>query len=222
MHVVLNGEEESSHNEHAHSHTQEHAHSHSHTHTSLQESSHNEHTHEHSHSHTHTSCTSILEQIEKLDLPEDVKKNAAAIYHVIAQAESTVHRTQISQIHFHEIGSLDALADVVGCSLAISYLGAEKIVCSPICVGNGNICCAHGILPVPAPATTEIIKGMPVYSSSFDGELLTPTGAAVLKHFAQDFSKEFQMQITAVGYGFGTKEFEQLSFVRAFLGNSYT
>lgn len=94
----------------------------------------------------------------------------------------------------------------------------EEIACSPVCVGNGTVRCAHGILPVPAPATAEIIKGMPVYTSTFDGELLTPTGAAILKHFVQKYTKEMNMVIEKIGYGFGTKEFEQLSCVRVFLG----
>ena len=140
--------------------------------------------------------------------------------HVIAQAEGKVHHTDMKNenIHFHEVGSLDALVDVAGCCLAIDLLDVDEIECSPVCVGNGTVRCAHGILPVPAPATAEIIKGMPVYASTFDGELLTPTGAAILKHFSGKFTKEMDMSIDGIGYGFGTKQFEQLSCVRAFLG----
>lgn len=200
MHVVIHGEEESGHHC-GHSHSQ-YAHQ-------DQESCND---------HLHTSCASILKRIDELDLPQEVKKNAAAIYHMIAQAESIVHRSELSQVHFHEIGSLDAFIDVVGCSLAFYTLEAEQIICSPVCVGNGSVRCAHGILPVPAPATAEIIKGMPVYTSSFDGELLTPTGAAVLKNFVHRFSRQMDMEIIDIGYGFGTKEFARLSCVRAFLG----
>lgn len=137
---------------------------------------------------------------------------------MIAAAESKVHRTSVDQIHFHEVGSVDALIDVVGSSLAIEMLDVDKISCSPVCVGNGTVRCAHGVLPVPAPATAEIIRGMPVYASCFDGELLTPTGAAILKYFSQEFTRRMEMTIEDIGYGFGTKEFAQLSCVRAFLG----
>jgi hypothetical protein len=160
----------------------------------------------------------ILKKIEELDVSEHVKLHASEIYRVIAAAEGKVHQEEMEQIHFHEVGSVDALIDVVGCCLALELLGVEEIQCSPVCLGNGSVRCAHGILPVPAPATAEIVKGMPVYTSSFDGELLTPTGAAVLKHFVQNFTKEMNMQIEKIGYGFGTREFEQLSCVRTFLG----
>jgi uncharacterized protein (DUF111 family) len=159
-----------------------------------------------------------LEKISSLDLSDIVKKHAEGIYRAIAAAESTVHRTDMEQIHFHEVGSVDALIDVVGSSLAIEMLGVDEIQASPVCVGNGTVRCAHGVLPVPAPATAEIIKGMPVYCSRFDGELLTPTGAAILKYFVETFTRQMNMEIEEIGYGFGTKEFEQLSCVRAFLG----
>ena len=197
MKVEINGEEEGTEHAHAH-HEHEHAHHHGH--------------------HAHTSVAAILGKISALDLSDTVKKHAEGIYRAIAAAESTVHRTDIEQIHFHEVGSIDALIDVVGSSLAIEMLGVDEIQASPVCVGNGTVRCAHGVLPVPAPATAEIIKGMPVYCSSFDGELLTPTGAAILKYFVETFTRQMNMEIEEIGYGFGTKEFEQLSCVRAFLG----
>ena len=208
--------------EDAHVHTHEdghghdHAHEDAHTHDPHHEDGHM-HAHRHGH-HAHTSVASILEKISSLDLSDIVKKHAEGIYRAIAAAESTVHRTDMEQIHFHEVGSVDALIDVVGSSLAIEMLGVDEIQASPVCVGNGTVRCAHGVLPVPAPATAEIIKGMPVYCSSFDGELLTPTGAAILKYFVETFTRQMNMEIEEIGYGFGTKEFEQLSCVRAFLG----
>ena len=208
--------------EDAHVHTHEdghghdHAHEDAHTHDPHHEDGHM-HAHRHGH-HAHTSVASILEKISALDLSDIVKKHAEGIYRAIAAAESTVHRTDMEQIHFHEVGSVDALIDVVGSSLAIEMLGVDEIQASPVCVGNGTVRCAHGVLPVPAPATAEIIKGMPVYCSSFDGELLTPTGAAILKYFVETFTRQMNMEIEEIGYGFGTKEFEQLSCVRAFLG----
>ena len=204
--------------EDAHVHTHEdghghdHAHEDAHTHDPHHEDGHM-HAHRHGH-HAHTSVASILEKISSLDLSDIVKKHAEGIYRAIAAAESTVHRTDMEQIHFHEVGSVDALIDVVGSSLAIEMLGVDEIQASPVCVGNGTVRCAHGVLPVPAPATAEIIKGMPVYCSSFDGELLTPTGAAILKYFVETFTRQMNMEIEEIGYGFGTKEFEQLSCVR--------
>lgn len=232
MKVEINGEEEGvehtheHHHDHAHEdahvhthedgHGHDHAHEDAHTHDPHHEDGHM-HAHRHGH-HAHTSVASILEKISSLDLSDIVKKHAEGIYRAIAAAESTVHRTDMEQIHFHEVGSVDALIDVVGSSLAIEMLGVDEIQASPVCVGNGAVRCAHGVLPVPAPATAEIIKGMPVYCSSFDGELLTPTGAAILKYFVETFTRQMNMEIEEIGYGFGTKEFEQLSCVRAFLG----
>lgn len=211
MKVEINGTEEGTeahhHHEHNH-HEEEHGHTHDHEHS---------HSHAHGH-HSHTSVAAILEQISKLDMSDAVKKDAEEIYREIAAAESKVHQTDMEQIHFHEVGSVDALIDVVGSCLALELLGVDEVQASPVCVGNGTVRCAHGILPVPAPATAEIIKGMPVYCSSFDGELLTPTGAAILKYFVETYTKEMHMEIEEIGYGFGTKDFAQLSCVRAFLG----
>ncbi|WP_288776005.1 LarC family nickel insertion protein [uncultured Eubacterium sp.] len=212
--------------EHHHAHEHEYAEEHVHTHEEMHIHSHEEghtHDHEHAHSHahghhSHTSVATILEQISKLDMSDTVKKDAEGIYREIAAAESKVHQTDMEQIHFHEVGSVDALIDVIGSCLALELLGVDEVQASPVCVGNGTVRCAHGILPVPAPATAEIIKGMPVYCSSFDGELLTPTGAAILKYFVETYTKEMHMEIEEIGYGFGTKDFAQLSCVRAFLG----
>lgn len=248
MKVEINGEEEGVEHTHEHHHDHGEMHEHTHEHSHCAEHTHEEvhvhtdedgHGHDHAHEdahthdphhedghmhahrhghHAHTSVASILEKISSLDLSDIVKKHAEGIYRAIAAAESTVHRTDMEQIHFHEVGSVDALIDVVGSSLAIEMLGVDEIQASPVCVGNGTVRCAHGVLPVPAPATAEIIKGMPVYCSSFDGELLTPTGAAILKYFVETFTRQMNMEIEEIGYGFGTKEFEQLSCVRAFLG----
>lgn len=235
MKVEINGEEEGIAHTHEHSHCAEHSHeeAHMHSHEDDHEHAHHhegaqihnhhhhedEHVHVHHHGHhAHTSVASILEKISVLDMSDAVKRDAEGIYREIAAAESKVHQTDMEQIHFHEVGSVDALIDVVGSCLALELLGIDEVQASPICVGNGTVRCAHGILPVPAPATAEIIKGMPVYCSSFDGELLTPTGAAILKYFVETYTKEMHMEIEEIGYGFGTKDFAQLSCVRAFLG----
>lgn len=200
MKVEINGTEEGTeahhHHEHNH-HEEEHGHIHDHEHA---------HSHAHAH-HSHTSVAAILEQISKLDMSDAVKKNAEGIYREIAAAESKVHQTDMEQIHFHEVGSVDALIDVVGSCLALELLGVDEVQASPVCVGNGTVRCAHGILPVPAPATAEIIKGMPVYCSSFDGELLTPTGAAILKYFVETYTKEMNMKIEEIGLRLWNKRF---------------
>ena len=213
-HVHCHHEEAHVHN-HEEAHCHEHTHDHDHMHDSEGGHSHDHHVHGH---HSHTSVAAILEQISNLDFSDQVKKHAEGIYREIAAAESKVHRTDMDQIHFHEVGSVDALVDVVGSCLALEMLGVDEIQASPVFVGNGMVRCAHGVLPVPAPATAEIIKGMPVYSSSFEGELLTPTGAAILKYFVESYTRQMDMEIEEIGYGFGTKEFAQLSCVRAFLG----
>ncbi len=170
------------------------------------------------HSHTHATYASISEQIKELLLPEPVKKNAGEIYQLIGDAEAKVHNTGLEQIHFHEVGSLDALADVCGCALLIHLIAPDKILASPLHAGSGFVKCAHGVLPVPAPATAELLKGIPFYSGSIVGELLTPTGAAILKHYVEDFTSMPVMTLNQTGYGMGKKDFEIANCVRIFSG----
>ena len=143
-----------------------------------------------------------------------------AVYGLIAEAESHAHNTSIEHIHFHEVGTMDAIADVTAVCMLIKELKADRIVCSPIHVGSGTIRCAHGILPVPAPATAYILKGIPVYGGEIKGELCTPTGAALLKHFVNEFGPMPTMSISATGYGCGKKEFPIANCVRAHLGET--
>lgn len=177
--------------------------------------------HHHSHdSHSHGySYKTICESIASLPLSDSVKEHATLIYRKIGEAESKVHRCDLEQIHFHEVGSLDAIIDVVGCCLLIEMLNPDKIVVSPIHVGNGTVRCAHGVLPVPAPATAEILKDAPYYTGNIPSELCTPTGAAILTHFANDY-QEAHLYHTTVGIGLGNKEFEQLNAIRAFLSDT--
>lgn len=181
------------------------------------------HTHtEQDHEHAHHSYPSILAQIEHLQLPAQVKADAAAIYQLIGNAEASVHNTTLEQIHFHEVGTMDALADVCGCALLMYLIAPEKILSSPLHVGSGFVRCAHGVLPVPAPATTELLKGIPFYSGSIKGELLTPTGAAILRHYVEAFQEMPVMTLGQTGYGMGQKDFETANCVRAFLGDVAT
>lgn len=176
----------------------------------------------HSASHTsHTSYASILEKIDSLELPGEVREDAAAIYKLIGDAEATVHQTDLEHIHFHEVGSLDAVADVCGCALLFYLIEADNIFCSPIHIGNGFVKCAHGVLPVPAPATAELLKGIPHYTGSITSELLTPTGAAILKYYVKRFCSMPVLSTNAIGYGMGTKDFHIANCLRIFSGDSF-
>ncbi len=176
-------------------------------------------TEEHAHIHLHTSYPQMLEQIDKLPVSPSVKEHAKAVYTLIGNAESAAHHTDISQIHFHEVGTMDALMDVVGCCQLLELLNPEQIIASPIHVGSGSVRCAHGILPIPAPATAEILKDIPIYGGSTEGELCTPTGAALLKHFVSQFTTMPPMSIERTGYGMGSKDFATANCLRAFWGS---
>lgn len=171
-------------------------------------------------SHHHNSLTDIEHIINHLSMSEKVKKNVVAVYKMIAFAESKVHNVPVSEIHFHEVGALDAIADIAIFCMLVDLIGADKIVASPVNVGSGKVACAHGILPVPAPATAEILKGISAYSNGIDGELCTPTGAALLKFFVNYFSDMPCMAVDKIGYGMGTKDFETANCVRAFIGTA--
>ena len=226
MKITVHGEEEESadvHEHHHHDHDHEHEHEHPHhDHDHEHEDHHHDHDdgHEHPHHHHHTSVADIEGIIDGLDVSGRVKADAKAVYSLIAEAESRVHGHPVSEIHFHEVGTLDAVADVVGVCLLMEMIGAEKITASPVHVGAGYVRCMHGVLPVPAPATALILSGVPTYGGQVQGELCTPTGAALLKHFASGFGDRPVMAAEAIGYGMGKKDFERANCLRAFLGES--
>lgn len=209
------------HHEHCcgHEHSNEHHHHHEHEHCCGHEHHHG-HGHEHHH-HEHHGLHDIEHLVMgHMNLPQKVKEDVMAVYKIIADAESQVHGVPVNEIHFHEVGSLDAVADITAVCLLINELKPDYIAASPIHVGNGQVKCAHGILPVPAPATALILKGIPTYSSNVMGELCTPTGAALLKHFVSDFGYQPIMLVDRIGYGMGNKDFEQANCVRALWGES--
>ena len=224
--VLVNGEEEHSHDHgpvhpevHAapavHDHPHEHAHEHDHHHD-------HEHPHEHDHGHEHhhhATMAWVEHTIQETALPPEVKEQALQVYHAIAQAESAAHGCPVDQVHFHEVGALDAVADVTAVCLLMHMLAPEKIVVSPVHLGSGQVRCAHGILPVPAPATAYILQGVPAYTGSIRGELCTPTGAALLKTFAQSFGPMPVMVTEKVGIGVGNKDFEAANVLRVFWGS---
>lgn len=176
--------------------------------------------HKHHHTHHHTKLADIHQLVSALELSESAREKILKVYAAIAEAESHVHGVPVEEIHFHEVGNLDALADITAVCLLLEELAVEKIVASPICVGFGQVECAHGILPVPAPATAYILRGLPVYSGKIEGELCTPTGAALLKTFVSEFRELPLMKIQSIGYGMGKKDFSRANCVRAFLGES--
>ena len=245
MRVLIHGEEEESvpcghthahedHHEynHAHEHHHEHDHHvHTHAHAHVQEDAHchdsdaHDHAHHHAHDahhHAHHGMAEIRRLIAELAVSETVKEKALAVYQSIAEAESKVHGAEVDQIHFHEVGSMDAVADVTAVCLLMELLAPEQVIVSPIHVGSGTVLCAHGRLPVPAPATALILEGMPIYGGSVQGELCTPTGAALLKTFADSFGPMPPMTVAKTGYGMGTKNFAQANCLRAMLGESFT
>ena len=172
------------------------------------------------HPHTHGSLHDIRTIVQALPISTMVKLDILSVYEEIAQAESHVHGVPVNQIHFHEVGSLDAVADVTAVCLLLHRLNPEQILASPVHVGSGTVKCAHGILPVPAPATAYLLRGIPMYGGEISGELCTPTGAALLKHFVTEFGKMPPMRVESIGYGMGKKDFPRANCVRALLGET--
>ena len=211
--VEIDGVEEHSHDvhehEHHHEHEQEHGHHHEHG------DGHNDNDNHGHHHHGTDPFPKELETVaEKLDCPNDIQK----VYELLAEAEAKVHGKDVLEIHFHEVGMKDALIDIASVVYLMNKLKVDKVVVSPVNVGFGKVKCAHGILPVPAPATAELVKGIPTYAGRFEGELLTPTGAALLKYYADEFSYQPLMNVIKCGYGTGNKNFESANVVKAVLG----
>ena len=199
--VEIDGVEEHSHDVHEHEHHHEHEQEHGHH-------------HEHHHHGTGPFPKELEAVAEKLNCPNDIQK----VYELLAEAEAKVHGKDVSEIHFHEVGMKDALIDIASVVYLMNKLKVDKVVVSPVNVGFGKVKCAHGILPVPAPATAELVKGIPTYAGRFEGELLTPTGAALLKYYADEFSYQPLMNVIKCGYGTGNKNFESANVVKAVLG----
>ena len=153
-----------------------------------------------------------------LNVSQAVKENVLAVYAKIARAESLVHGVPVTEIHFHEVGTMDALADITAVCFLLERLSPEKIVASPVQVGFGKTRCAHGLLPVPAPATAELLLGVPIRAGNIEGELCTPTGAALVRQFVSDFGPMPLMTVSRIGYGLGQKDFPAANCLRAMLG----
>ena len=181
--------------------------------------SHHDQHHTDHHHHVHgRGLQGVTDIINSLSISDTCKQNAINVYNLVAQAEAKVHKSTVTQIHFHELGMLDAIADIVAVCVLLEALNLDEIIISPIHVGTGTVHCAHGELPVPAPATMELLAGIPMYADyQIKGELCTPTGAALAKYFGTAFSHMPVMTPTKVSYGFGTKQFERPNCIRAFV-----
>ncbi len=186
-----------------------------------------EHNHEHHHDgghdhghHHHSGMHEIGHIVGELPVSERIRKDIMAVFGLIAEAESHVHGVPVTEIHFHEVGTMDAVADIAAVCVLMDRLAPDQVIVSPVHVGSGQVKCAHGILPVPAPATAYILKDAPIYGGEIRGELCTPTGAALLKYFASRFGAMPVMRASVIGYGMGKKDFPAANCVRALLGES--
>jgi pyridinium-3,5-bisthiocarboxylic acid mononucleotide nickel chelatase len=205
-----------------HSHGGEHEHRHApvelleHNYSPAPESEH--HNHEHRHG---RGLTEIRQIIGNARISDSAKANAIAIFEALGAAEAKIHQTEIERVHFHEVGAVDAMVDIVCATVGAEALGVDEIICSPLNVGGGTVVCAHGTFPVPAPATLELLKDTPIYSSGLQAELVTPTGAAIVKTLARRFAQFPQMTVEKSGYGAGSRNFERHpNVVRLTVGES--
>ena len=173
------------------------------------------------HHHEHRTLADVLHIIGHLKLEPSVREDVKSVYESLAAAESRAHGKAVGEIHFHEVGALDAIADIAAFCHLLRRLAPDEVVASPIHVGSGTAVCAHGVLPVPAPATAFLLEGVPTYSDGvIVGELCTPTGAALIKRFATSFGPQPLMTVRKIGYGAGRKDFLRANVVRAMLGES--
>jgi pyridinium-3,5-bisthiocarboxylic acid mononucleotide nickel chelatase len=203
------------HGGHDHDHGHGHGHGHDHDHD-------HDHGEPHAHHHERGQPERGLREIRRLvrgsGIPAPIAEDALSVFELLAKAEAKVHGVSPEEVHFHEVGALDSIADIVAASSAFHQIGPDEAWCSPVHVGCGTVRCAHGVLPVPAPATLELLMGIPVYSDGTRGELATPTGVALLRHFCAGFSPMPPLVIEAVGYGAGSKDFGIPGVFRATVG----
>jgi len=208
--VIIEGESS------GHSHGEGHKHSHDKGHGDHH--SNGDELNSHSHEHHHRNFNDIKEIITSSELSDKVKRLSIEIFEEVAKAEAKIHNKSLEEVHFHEVGAVDSIVDIIGAAIAVDMLNLDKIYASPLHVGTGYVKCAHGKIPVPAPATMEILKGVPIYSRGIRSELVTPTGAAIVKVLAEDFISLPAMVIDEIGYGVGTKDLEIANVLRVYKG----
>ncbi len=212
--VRLTGEAPVKHHEHApHAHTHEHPTVHTHTHEKVPHL-HNNAPHAH---HEHRNLAIIEAMISGSTLSESVKALSLKIFMEVAKAEAKVHGKPLQEVHFHEVGAVDSIVDIVGAAICFEALGVDRVVSSSVQLGGGFVKCDHGMMPVPAPATAEILKGVPVKIGLVASEMTTPTGAAILKALVNEYSDQMSMNITKIGYGLGTREHEFPNVLRVMI-----
>lgn len=208
--VILEDEQHNhEHDHHEHDHHCEHDHEHhdhSHAHT---------HEHHHSHHHEHRSYKDIVEMIDGSTLEDNVKELSKKIFQIVGQAEAKIHGKSLEEVHFHEVGAVDSIVDIVGTAICIEMLNIDRILFSKIPLSRGFVNCQHGVFPLPAPASLEILKDVPVYYNKLDFEIVTPTGAGIVKALADGFSEPDNACIKSIAYGLGKKSYEIPNVLRA-------
>lgn len=210
---VLTGDEAETSTDHHHDHAHDHHHDHDHDH---------DHPHDHSHSHHHRGLTQILELIDKAKIPAPVKASSSLVFTTLGEAEARVHGLSLDKVHFHEVGAVDSICDIVGACYGLHLLGVEAVHCSPINVGSGTVKAAHGVLPVPAPATSLLLQNKPIYVDGPAVELTTPTGAAIVAALAKTYGPMPSLSISLLGYGAGTKDFpNRANVLRITIGENH-
>ncbi|HLH32793.1 MAG TPA: nickel pincer cofactor biosynthesis protein LarC, partial [Terriglobia bacterium] len=202
--VVMHGEEKHGHPHEHHEHEHEHAHAHDHGHEHHQQ---HDHVHDHAHKHFHRKASEILAMIAHSKLTPNAKRIATDIFTKLAISEGKVHHISPEDVEFHEVGAIDSIVDTVGAAIGFDALGVERFLCSAINVGSGFIHCQHGVFPVPAPATADLLKHATIYQKHVQTELVTPTGAAILAAVVDRFESLNGFVIEKMGYGAGTKQF---------------
>jgi hypothetical protein len=193
----------SAHHDHPQEHGHSHAHEHTHSHTSTGEHA------PHTHGHAHRGLNEIRKIISAAQISDQAKKTATSVFEALGAAEAKIHNVPVEEIHFHEVGAVDAIVDIVCAAVGAEALAVDEFVCSPLNVGGGTVHCAHGTFPIPAPATLELLREAPVYSSGVQAELVTPTGAAIVKTLARRFEAFPPMKVERAGYGAGSRDFER-------------
>ena len=224
--VILDDEKHDAHHDHEHHDHDDHDH---HDHHDHDDHGH-EHHHDasghlvdmtgHHHHHHHRGLAEITQIIDGSPLAEGIKTKSLAVFQALAEAEAKVHGVSVEEIHFHEVGAIDCILDIVGTVWCLNYLGIEQISTSSLHAGSGFVRCAHGIMPVPAPATAELLSGIPWYSTDIKGELVTPTGAALVKVLAHAGQRPADFIYHTVAYGAGTKNLATPNVLRGFIGEA--
>lgn len=223
--VTVNGTDEADpehgHHHHDHDHHHDHGDHDHHHHDHEHDHHHHDDDHGHPHHHEHRNMEDIRKIVSELDVTDEVRQDIMQVYDLIAEAESEAHGRPAEEIHFHEVGSMDAIADITAVSMLLREIAPEQIIVSSVATGSGTVKCAHGVLPVPAPATARILTGIPTHTGDVEAELCTPTGAALLKCIADDFGPRPEMVADRIGYGMGTRDFGEIAnMLRVFLGDA--